>query len=154
MALFNIVFIVCAAAIITFVAGAPSEPNPVMCTIFCPWGYRLDAYGQSMCACIPSPCNGRDVPLEGYFCGRGPNRRECPSTHQCKIAPNDAYAVCCPRAQQTPKLNPTVKQGSCPSTSSGMMGICIARCTDDSDCPGVQKCCGGCPRQCTKPVFA
>ncbi|CAF1072796.1 unnamed protein product [Adineta ricciae] len=151
----NIVFIVCAATIVTFAAGAPSEPNAITCMIYCPYGFRVNADGQSMCACKKSPCDGEEAPLNGYFCGRGVNRRQCPSTHQCKVAPNDAYAVCCPRAQQTSKLSISpVKKGSCPVPPSDMMGICIARCTNDSDCPGAQKCCGGCPRQCTKPVLA
>lgn len=90
---------------------------------------------QSLCA------NGQS-PLAGYFCGRGPTRQDCPATHECIIAPNDAYAVCCPRAE---------KPGSCPKPSDAI-GICIARCTDDSDCAGDLKCCGGCPRECVEPV--
>ena len=30
-----------------------------------------------------------------YFCGRGPSRRDCPRNSECKVAPNDAFAVCC-----------------------------------------------------------
>ncbi|UJR17732.1 hypothetical protein I4U23_004630 [Adineta vaga] len=154
MSLLNIVFLLCATvATFALVASSPSESNLRMCMIHCPYGFRRDANGQSMCACKKSPCDEEETPLEGYFCGRGINRRECPPTHRCTIAPNDAYAVCCPRVQQLPKGNSS-KLGFCPSTSSGMMGICIARCTNDSNCPGDQKCCGGCPRQCTKPVLA
>lgn len=96
-------------------------------------------------------CGDGQAPLAGYFCGRGINRRECPSTHHCVIAPNDAYAVCCPR-DQNKVVRSTEKPGSCPPPS-GMMGICIARCTDDSDCAGDSKCCGSCPRRCSKPLI-
>ena len=101
-------------------------------------------------------CGVGQAPLDGYFCGRGPSRRECPSTHRCVIAPNDAYAVCCPRLQERDveiaRRSSGNKPGSCPPPSGGM-GICIARCSADSDCEGDQKCCGGCPRQCTKAIF-
>ncbi|CAF0811428.1 unnamed protein product [Rotaria sordida] len=122
--------------------------------IYCQYGFRRDSNGHVTCTCKKSPCDNDETPLEGYFCGRSPNRRACPSTHQCAIAPNDAYAVCCPRAKQ-PSERSLQKSGECPSpSSSGLMGICIARCTRDNDCEGEQKCCGGCPRQCVKPVFA
>jgi hypothetical protein len=100
-------------------------------------------------------CGDGQVLLEGYFCGRGPNRRECPSTHYCNVAPNDAYAVCCPNRQQSDVemiARPTNKPGSCPPPS-GMIGICIARCTEDIDCPGDHKCCGSCPRLCSQAIF-
>lgn len=89
------------------------------------------------------PCGKGQTPLEGYFCGRGVNRQDCPSTHQCVIAPNDSYAVCCP----------VVKAGSCPAPKDGVMGICIARCAYDNECEGNLKCCGGCPRECVAPVL-
>ncbi|CAF3610442.1 unnamed protein product [Rotaria sp. Silwood1] len=77
--------------------------------------------------------------------------RECPSTHQCAIALNDAYAVCCPNNIQPPERNSN-KPGLCPSSSGGR-GICFARCNDDSECEGEQKCCGGCRRQCVDRIF-
>ena len=101
-------------------------------------------------------CGDNQAPLADYFCGRGFNRRDCPSTHQCVIAPNDAYAVCCPKRQdgdvKTAVQTLANKPGSCPPPS-GMIGICIARCTTDDDCEGDEKCCGSCPRQCTKASF-
>jgi hypothetical protein len=151
MTLFNLVLILCVVATSTLVTGSPSGPSPRMCMIYCQYGFRRDTNGQSMCVCKKSPCDEEAIPLEGYFCGRGLERRECPSTHECAIAPNDAYAVCCPRAQQPLERN-TDKRGICPS-SSNLMGICVAQCFDDSMCEGDQKCCGGCPRKCTKPVF-
>jgi hypothetical protein len=99
MTLFNLALILCVVAAFTLVAGSPSSPSPRMCMIYCKYGLRHDTNGQSMCTCKKSPCNDERAPLEGYFCGRGSNRRECPSTHECAIAPNGAYAVCCPRAQ-------------------------------------------------------
>lgn len=102
-------------------------------------------------------CGNGQTPLAGYFCGRGINRRDCPSTHHCVIAPTDAYAVCCPNDREVGDIEMAVeavanKPGSCPPPS-GMIGICIARCTTDDDCEGDEKCCGSCPRQCTKAVL-
>ena len=101
-----------------------------------------------------NPCGKGRQPLAGYFCGRGPTRQDCPSGYQCIIAPNDAYAVCCPLRSQTTTTTTTAadKPGSCPPPSTGV-GICIARCTYDSDCQGNLKCCGGCPRECVAPVL-
>lgn len=47
-------------------------------------------------------------------------------------------------------LSAGTKPGTCPE-DSGDFGICIAKCADDSDCPGVKKCCGSCPRECKLP---
>ncbi len=101
-------------------------------------------------------CGDGQTPLVDYFCGRGINRRDCPSTHHCVIAPNDAYAVCCPLRQQNDieivAHSTENKPGSCPPPS-GMMGICIARCSTDNDCAGDQKCCGSCPRRCIQAIL-
>ena len=135
----------------------PSKPlacGPV-CDIYCPLGNVLDAKGCPTCRCQRSPCDNEALPLRDYFCGRGLNRRDCPSSHFCKIAPNDAYAVCCPRsdlAQGKVADKTVVKQGSCPPPSD-MFGICIARCSTDGDCGGNLKCCGSCPRTCVQPVL-
>jgi hypothetical protein len=101
-----------------------------------------------------TPCANGQAPLKGYFCGRGANRQDCPSTHECVIAPNDAYVVCCPLSQQdvTTATNLVGKSGSCPKPSESI-DICIARCTDNSDYEGDLKCCGGCPCDCVKPVL-
>jgi len=81
-----------------------SDPQcGAVCAIYCAYGNVLDGKGCPTCKCNASPCRNGQAPLDGYFCGRGPNRRECPSTHQCMIAPNDAYAVCCPLQQQIEK---------------------------------------------------
>lgn len=101
-----------------------------------------------------SKCPNGQASLPGYFCGRGPTRQDCPSTHQCIIAPDDTYAVCCPLDDPVPTEPPkgAEKPGSCPKPNGGV-GICIARCTFDSDCEGNLKCCGGCPRECVQPVL-
>ena len=100
-------------------------------------------------------CTDGQAPLAGYFCGRGINRRECPSTHHCVIAPNDAYAVCCPnheeRASKVVIRSADEKPGSCPPPKVSF-GICIAKCSADADCPNDEKCCGSCPRACVKAV--
>jgi hypothetical protein len=101
-------------------------------------------------------CGDGQAPLAGYFCGRGINHHSCPSTHRCVIAPNDAYAVCCPNREQEEGemvARSTEKAGSCRPPPPVKFGICIARCSIDSDCPGTHKCCGSCPRQCSSPIF-
>jgi len=118
--------------------------SPVMCEIYCLYGFKINADGCPYCACKMSPCDNEAEPLANYFCGRGPNRKECPENYRCTISPVDAYAVCCPQSQ------PIVKAGKCPKQTG--VGICIARCNDDSNCPNNQKCCGGCPRICMNPV--
>jgi len=78
------------------------ECGPV-CAMNCEHGNELDKNGCPTCTCrkhpekSTSPCGDRQVPLNGYFCGRGPNHHNCPSTHRCVTAPTDTYAVCCPR---------------------------------------------------------
>lgn len=47
----------------------------------------------------PSCKNGQ--PLSDVFCGRGPNRQDCPSGYFCHVHPADAWAVCCPTAVST-----------------------------------------------------
>ncbi|CAF2660732.1 unnamed protein product [Rotaria sp. Silwood2] len=100
-----------------------------------------------------SLCAREETPLADYFCGRGSIHRECPSTHDCTIALNDAYGVCSPSNVQPPERNSN-KPGLCPS-SSGERAVCFARCNDDSECEseGEQKCCGGCRRQYVDPIF-
>lgn len=38
-------------------------------------------------------------PLPNVFCGRGPNRQDCPSGYFCNIDPVDRFAVCCPQRE-------------------------------------------------------
>jgi hypothetical protein len=91
------IFLLCLVAPLAISKSiAPSACGPV-CAIYCQFGNVRDANGCPTCSCKKSPCEDEQTPLADYFCGRGPNRRECPSTHHCAIAPNDAFAVCCPR---------------------------------------------------------
>jgi len=47
---------------------------------------------------------------------------------------------------------PAQKSGSCPTPKSGVFSTCIADCSSDSDCSGIDKCCSnGCGRVCQPP---
>ena len=100
-----------------------------------------------------NPCGKNGQPLKNVFCGRGPTRQNCKAGYECVIAPNDSYAVCCPTRLQkrTTTTAPSKKTGSCPPPST-LAGICVVKCDDDFSCPGNEKCCGGCPRQCVSPA--
>ncbi|XP_046553855.1 perlwapin-like [Haliotis rubra] len=75
----------------------------------------------------------------------------CATVH-CKVG--TVCKVNCARAPCSgiPRCVPTNKPGSCPVPKPGQIGVCIALCTNDADCDGDQKCCGGCPRECTPPA--
>ncbi|CAF1423664.1 unnamed protein product [Rotaria magnacalcarata] len=126
----------------------------------CKYGFELNRRGCSKCKCNRSPCERFQAPLDGYFCGRGINRTDCPSNYTCAIEPNDAYTVCCPSSKTTTTTTTTTttqpvvtteKPDSCPTTSSEG-GICMVYCDDDSECSNSQKCCGSCPRECIPPI--
>ena len=120
-----------------------------VCAIFCQYGNVLDANGCPTCECKRSPCAGNRPFLPDYFCGRGPNRQDCPPTHKCVIAPNDAYAVCCPRCKS---IKVPEKPGLCPIITD-TIDVANVGCTNDNDCEGFLKCCGVNPRKCVAPVF-
>lgn len=91
------IFLVCLVASLALSKSIPSSECGVTCEIFCEYGNVLDNKGCPTCMCKQAPCpDGRDS-LAGYYCGRSPNRRECPSSHYCLIAPDDSYAKCCPQ---------------------------------------------------------
>ncbi|CAF1548187.1 unnamed protein product [Adineta ricciae] len=121
--------------------------DPLLGAFRCKYGNRVNKQGYPICQCKKSPCENEAPILDGYSCGRAVNRNDCPETHYCKIAPTDAYAVCCPRTdlETSTRIN---KPGECPEQTQP--GICIASCTNDSDCGENEKCCGNCPRACTK----
>ena len=123
------------------------------CDIYCPYGNVIDAKGCPLCRC-KTACRSEQAPLDDYLCGRVPNRRDCPSTHYCVIARDDSYAVCCPRKITSSTSPPavTTKPGSCPAPND-LVGPCIAYCSNDSDCEGNLKCCGGCPLSCVDPIL-
>ncbi len=91
------IFLLCLIASLALSKSIPAPECGPVCAIYCAYGNVLDDKGCPACQCRQSPCTDGKAPLNDYFCGRGPNRRDCPSTHQCMIAPNDAFAVCCPR---------------------------------------------------------
>ena len=93
---FTILLVCVLVPLVTSAVLRPIDCGPV-CAIYCPYGNVLDANGCPTCRCNPSPCKNGQSPLDGYFCGNGSNQKECPSNSTCVIAPNDAYAVCCPR---------------------------------------------------------
>ncbi|UJR21435.1 hypothetical protein I4U23_024521 [Adineta vaga] len=92
-----IFFLLCAIAAIASATTLKPLCKDSQCRIACPFGFKVDKDGCALCACNKSPCKEGQIPLDKYFCGRGPTRKDCPSTHQCIIAPDDRYAVCCPR---------------------------------------------------------
>ncbi len=153
MFLCKILFVCVLVPVVISKSIASVSCGPV-CDIYCQYGYVIDANGCPTCRCKSSPCQNGQAPLAGYFCGRGPNRQDCPSAYKCVIAPNDAYAVCCPRCKQavTKVTKPIGKPGSCPPPSD-LIDICTADCSNDNDCKGNFKCCGSCPRTCVQPVF-
>ncbi|CAF0948244.1 unnamed protein product [Rotaria sordida] len=92
-----IVFLLCLITPLSISISIRRPPCGSVCDIYCQFGNVADANGCPACTCKKTPCENNQDSLVGYFCGRGPDRRECPQTHYCHIAPNDAYAVCCPR---------------------------------------------------------
>ena len=93
------IFVLCLVASFAIVnAKSTVECGPV-CAIYCQYGNVLDKDGCPTCSCKKTPCQNDQEPLEGYFCGLSSSQQDCPSTHYCDVAPNDAYAVCCPNPQ-------------------------------------------------------
>ena len=91
------IFVLCLVASLALSKSISSADCGPICAIFCAYGNVIDEKGCPTCTCKDSPCEDGQAPLDDYFCGRGDGRRECPTTHHCMIAPNDAFAVCCPR---------------------------------------------------------
>lgn len=149
-----IILLGCIFAPLAIARILPSVTCGPVCAIACRYGNVLDKNGCPTCECRKSPCKYGQDPLEGYSCGFVVNRTDCPPNYTCVIAPNDAYAVCCPRFKQpvTKPIDRTEKPGSCPIEPTGMVGNCLAECTYDSQCSGIMKCCGNCPRKCVLPV--
>ena len=73
------------------------------------YGYAVNkTTGCRTCQCKRTPCeDDSKQPIPGIFCGRGPTRQQCPDGSICVIAPNDAYAVCCPTLPSTPATTTT-----------------------------------------------
>uniref|UniRef100_A0A098LY24 Waprin-like protein n=1 Tax=Eublepharis macularius TaxID=481883 RepID=A0A098LY24_EUBMA len=52
-----------------------------------------------------------------------------------------------------PPASAQEKPGKCPKAPPGTVAPCIAKCENDSGCPGPQKCCDwACTRACFDPV--
>ncbi|XP_063438104.1 cysteine-rich motor neuron 1 protein-like isoform X1 [Mytilus trossulus] len=75
----------------------------------CPGTYQCitpSAGGKGVCCPyhddVPSCKIGQ--PLANYFCGRGPNRKDCPKDYFCNIHPTDKYAVCCKKEPRCPPV--------------------------------------------------
>ena len=69
------------------------------CDPICSWKTDNMGYNECMDKCddrckvglpVKEPISGKEL-----FCGRGPNRDECPYGTSCVIHPTDRYAVCC-----------------------------------------------------------
>ncbi|XP_068608075.1 WAP four-disulfide core domain protein 3 [Brachionichthys hirsutus] len=83
--------------------------------------------------CPPVPC---DVSSEGCVCDA-----DCKEDHKCCVF--SGKAVCVP-----PDFS---KPGECPDRSSNI-GLCAELCSNDSKCPGEEKCCfNGCGHDCLSP---
>ncbi len=93
------IFLLCLVISLTLAKSISDPACGVICAIYCPYGNVLDENSCPTCKCNESPCGNGQAPLDDFFCGRGPNSRACPSTHECIIAPDDGYAVCCPRQE-------------------------------------------------------
>jgi hypothetical protein len=97
------IFIICLSVLLFISKSVSGTKCGPVCEIYCEYGNILDANGCPTCKCRLTPaepkrrCTGGQAPLEGYNCGRSSAHRDCPTTHQCVIARNDAYAICCPR---------------------------------------------------------
>ncbi|CAF0919258.1 unnamed protein product [Adineta steineri] len=97
---FTIVFLLCTILFVAFAAGKNATCSFPRCRMACSYGYKSGKDGCAICSCKKTQCVGDQIPLEGYFCGRGVNHRDCPKTHKCVIGSQDSYAVCCPRRRQ------------------------------------------------------
>lgn len=71
------------------------------------------------------------------FCGRGPNRVDCPPGTTCEVDPTDRFAVCCaPGDSSCPRGTPTVNCFVDPCMATSCPGVKDAKC--------VANYCGGC----------
>lgn len=84
-----------------------------------------------------NPCPNGGAPLPGYFCGRGPTHQDCPNSHQCIIAPDDTYAVCCPRVRRCPCQCTDAFENPCPCPmTSNTIESASEECSTESDSSG------------------
>ncbi|KAL4228995.1 hypothetical protein ACF0H5_012034 [Mactra antiquata] len=112
--------------------------------------------GQSSTSVILPDCVGVTCPTEKWC----PNPiKNAPCCERCKI---DCRAAFCPTLDncENPYFPPgeccevcrPERPGICPNRRN-MIGICVALCGHDQDCPGRSKCCSnGCGSQCMNPI--
>lgn len=82
-------------------------------------------------------CPGGKTPLNDVFCGRGPDRQDCPAGYECNIDPADRFAVCCPQeAASTCVVSGCNSEICAPEHRSS---ICIAP-TEEQKCLKHAKC--------------
>ncbi|XP_052772848.1 uncharacterized protein LOC128211814 [Mya arenaria] len=83
----------------------------LLCSVYAVYSFNPCPYGE---------------PLANHYCGRGGSR--CPNNYYCEIAPNDAYAECCPKICQ--KGVPLVSSDGS-TWNCGRGGV---RCPDGFEC--------------------
>ncbi|KAH3892698.1 hypothetical protein DPMN_016823 [Dreissena polymorpha] len=94
-------------------------------------------------------CPSRDYPFPQQ-CRRECNRDlQCPGNKKCCAL--GCSVLCIEPAISVRPIQPKVKAGYCPPRTDwkGLLGACAPACSDDSSCPGQQKCCHhGCGVRC------
>jgi len=75
--------------------GHACEPEclPVLCELYCPWGWATNEEGCEICACAPAPrCESNDDCREGAYC----KTEACGDAGRCAMKP-----ATCPNASET-----------------------------------------------------
>ncbi|KAM7443673.1 hypothetical protein ABFA07_007562 [Porites harrisoni] len=136
----------------TKIRGMPSckkTCHPIMCRMYCEYGWAKGPDGCDICKCA-------DAPTKPGFCPAvesgqlGTCVEECSNDNDChgnkKCCSNGCGHVC-----TAPEYK--AKPGYCPAVETHHVGICKSECSSDRDCRGDQKCCrNGCSRVCSTPV--
>ncbi|XP_032235803.2 uncharacterized protein LOC5510701 isoform X2 [Nematostella vectensis] len=122
--------------------------SPVMCLMYCEFGFVKDQYGCEICKCAYAPA-------KPGFCGSGSLSCSDAQT-KCQYDGDCAGADKCCNTQCGKICTSAVlkeKTGFCPKRRVDHVGVCVNYCGTDGDCAGDKKCCSnGCGRTCTSPV--